>query len=132
MIDDAKDFAKEIGYPVIVRPAFTLGGTGGGIVNNPEELREITKNGLCLYKNELGLIPLDKNKVNITEVLEVIAFSNQEIKLKLKDGGVLTVEGGDLKILSFDNVGGNFSMQGKITSVKYREKSDSLVKRVFK
>ena len=74
----------------------------------------------------------NKNKVNVTEVLEVLAFSNQEIKLKLKDNGILTIEGNDLKILSFDNVGGNFTMQGKIVALKYREKSDSLVKRVFK
>ena len=47
-IDDAVDFAKFIGYPVIVRPAFTLGGTGGGIANNEEELRDISKNGLRL------------------------------------------------------------------------------------
>ncbi len=47
-IDDAVDFAKIIGYPVIVRPAFTLGGTGGGIANNEDELRDISKNGLRL------------------------------------------------------------------------------------
>ncbi len=47
-IDDAVDFAETIGYPVIVRPAFTLGGTGGGIANNEEELRDISKNGLRL------------------------------------------------------------------------------------
>lgn len=47
-VDSAADFAKEIGYPVIIRPAFTLGGTGGGIVENEEELREITANGLEL------------------------------------------------------------------------------------
>jgi len=47
-IDDAVDFAEIIGYPVIVRPAFTLGGTGGGIANNEEELRDISKNGLRL------------------------------------------------------------------------------------
>ena len=35
------EFAKEIGYPVIIRPAYTLGGTGGGICNNEEELIEI-------------------------------------------------------------------------------------------
>ena len=35
-IEDAADFAKIIGYPVIVRPAFTLGGTGGGIADNEE------------------------------------------------------------------------------------------------
>jgi len=47
-IQDAVDFAETIDYPVIVRPAFTLGGTGGGIVNNEEELRDVTKNGLRL------------------------------------------------------------------------------------
>ena len=48
-LQDALDFANnEIGYPVIVRPAFTLGGTGGGIANNEEELRDIATNGLRL------------------------------------------------------------------------------------
>ena len=47
-IEDAVDFAKVIDYPVIVRPAFTLGGTGGGIANNEDELRDIAKNGLRL------------------------------------------------------------------------------------
>ena len=47
-IEDAVDFAKVINYPVIVRPAFTLGGTGGGIANNEAELRDIAKNGLRL------------------------------------------------------------------------------------
>ena len=37
---------NEIGYPVIVRPAFTLGGTGGGIANDHAELEEIAQNGL--------------------------------------------------------------------------------------
>ncbi len=49
-VEDAVAFANEegIGYPLIIRPAFTLGGTGGGIVNNEEELIEITRNGLYL------------------------------------------------------------------------------------
>ena len=47
-VEDAMDFAKVISYPVIVRPAFTLGGTGGGIANNEEELHEIATNGLRL------------------------------------------------------------------------------------
>ncbi|WP_312541060.1 carbamoyl-phosphate synthase large subunit [Enterococcus sp.] len=41
-------FAKKIGFPIIVRPAFTLGGTGGGMCNNEEELRQIAENGLKL------------------------------------------------------------------------------------
>ena len=47
-VEDAVEFAKVIDYPVIVRPAFTLGGTGGGIANNEEELRDISTNGLRL------------------------------------------------------------------------------------
>ena len=43
---DALDFAREAGYPVIVRPAFTLGGTGGGIAQTPAALEEIAKTGL--------------------------------------------------------------------------------------
>ncbi|MBO5236100.1 MAG: carbamoyl-phosphate synthase large subunit [Spirochaetaceae bacterium] len=45
-LESALSFADEIGYPVIVRPAFTLGGTGGGIANSLEELQEIGQNGL--------------------------------------------------------------------------------------
>ena len=45
-VDDALKAVEEIGYPVIVRPAFTLGGTGGGIANNEEELIEIANHGL--------------------------------------------------------------------------------------
>ena len=45
-VDAALEAVKEIGYPVIVRPAFTLGGTGGGIAHNEEELIEIATHGL--------------------------------------------------------------------------------------
>lgn len=47
-IKDALSFADSTGYPVIVRPAFTLGGSGGGIAYNEEELRKIAGNGLRL------------------------------------------------------------------------------------
>ena len=47
-VESAVEFAKVITYPVIVRPAFTLGGTGGGIAYNEEELRDIATNGLRL------------------------------------------------------------------------------------
>jgi len=45
-LESALEFAAEICYPVIVRPAFTLGGTGGGIAYSEEELKEIGQNGL--------------------------------------------------------------------------------------
>ena len=47
-IEEAVEAAKKIGYPVILRPAFTLGGTGGGFAENEKELKEIMKNALKL------------------------------------------------------------------------------------
>ncbi len=47
-MEDGVKAAEEIGYPVVLRPAFTLGGTGGGFADNEEELREIMRNALVL------------------------------------------------------------------------------------
>lgn len=48
-LEDALDYVNsEIGYPVIIRPAFTMGGSGGGIANDEKELKEIASNGLRL------------------------------------------------------------------------------------
>lgn len=47
-IEQGVEAAKRIGYPVVLRPAFTLGGTGGGFADNEEELRVILKNALAL------------------------------------------------------------------------------------
>jgi len=47
-LEKAEEIASEIGYPVIIRPAFTLGGAGGGVANTVEELRIIAANGLIL------------------------------------------------------------------------------------
>lgn len=55
-VQDALDFAKEIGLPVIVRPAYTLGGTGGGIAYTMEELEETAANGLELSRVHQVLI----------------------------------------------------------------------------
>lgn len=49
-VDDAIAFANKIGYPVVVRPAYTLGGTGGGIAHNEKELHDICSNGLRLSR----------------------------------------------------------------------------------
>jgi carbamoyl-phosphate synthase large subunit len=55
-LEDAIKAAEEIGYPVIIRPAYTLGGSGGGIVDNKEDLIEITTNGLNLSRVHQVLI----------------------------------------------------------------------------
>ena len=49
-VEDAVAFTNTIGYPVVIRPAYTLGGSGGGIAGNEEELREICANGLRLSR----------------------------------------------------------------------------------
>ncbi|WP_054200589.1 carbamoyl-phosphate synthase large subunit [Clostridium baratii] len=59
-------FAEKIGYPVIVRPAYTLGGTGGGIAENKEELSEILKSGLQL--SSIGQVLLEKSVKGWKEV----------------------------------------------------------------
>ena len=47
-VEDGVEFTRTIGYPVVLRPAYTLGGSGGGIAHNYEELVEILENGLRL------------------------------------------------------------------------------------
>ena len=49
-VPSGEAFAAKIGYPVVLRPAYTLGGSGGGIAHNVEELREILENGLRLSR----------------------------------------------------------------------------------
>lgn len=58
-LEDGLAFADEIGYPVIVRPAYTLGGTGGGIAENEEQLVSILSQGLHLSR--IGQVLLEKS-----------------------------------------------------------------------
>src|SRR5438445_9570927 len=55
-LEDGLEFAGKIGFPVIVRPSFTLGGTGGGIAFNREELLEVLARGLDLSPVHEALI----------------------------------------------------------------------------
>lgn len=74
-IEEAKQVALEIGYPVVVRPAYTLGGTGGGIVNNEEELVKIADSGLML--SMANQILIEKSIKNWKEIeYEVMRDSN--------------------------------------------------------
>ncbi len=57
-VDAALAFAQTIGYPVIVRPAFTLGGSGGGIADTPEQLHEIARAGI--HASPIGQILVER------------------------------------------------------------------------
>ncbi|WP_414469606.1 carbamoyl-phosphate synthase large subunit [Methanobacterium sp. ACI-7] len=58
-LEDALDAVEEIGYPVIVRPAFTLGGTGGGVAYNKEQLIEVATRGLDM--SYIGQVLIDES-----------------------------------------------------------------------
>ena len=58
-LEDGVEFAKKIGYPVIIRPAYTLGGTGGGIAENEDEFREICTQGL--HFSRVGQVLIEKS-----------------------------------------------------------------------
>ena len=57
-VEDALSFAGDIGYPVIVRPAYTLGGTGGGIAHDGAKLAEISSSGIRLSR--VGQVLIEK------------------------------------------------------------------------
>ena len=74
-IEEAVRAAEEIGYPVILRPAFTLGGTGGGFAENEEELRFMMKNALAL--SPVHQVLLEKSIKGYKEIeFEVMRDSN--------------------------------------------------------
>ena len=74
-IDEAKQAAQKIGYPVVLRPAFTLGGTGGGFANNEEELVEIGLNAFKL--SPVHQVLIEKSVKGYKEIeFEVMRDSN--------------------------------------------------------
>uniref|UniRef100_UPI00388F02D7 carbamoyl-phosphate synthase (glutamine-hydrolyzing) large subunit n=1 Tax=Ruminococcus sp. TaxID=41978 RepID=UPI00388F02D7 len=74
-LDEAKTAAREIGYPVVLRPAFTLGGTGGGFANSEDELVEIGMNAFKL--SPVHQVLIEKSVKGYKEIeYEVIRDSN--------------------------------------------------------
>ncbi len=74
-VEEALEFANEIGYPVIVRPAYTLGGTGGGICATEEELRETVKSGIRY--SPIGQCLIEKSIAGMKEIeYEVMRDAN--------------------------------------------------------
>ncbi|MCJ8011335.1 carbamoyl-phosphate synthase large subunit [Paenibacillus sp. KQZ6P-2] len=74
-LDESLVFAEEVGYPVIVRPAYTLGGTGGGICATEEELRETVSSGIRY--SPIGQCLIEKSIAGMKEVeYEVMRDAN--------------------------------------------------------
>ncbi|MEG1663232.1 MAG: carbamoyl-phosphate synthase large subunit, partial [Clostridia bacterium] len=74
-VEEAKVAAKDIGYPVILRPAFTLGGTGGGFAENEEELAPLMKNALKL--SPVGQVLVERSVKGFKEIeFEVMRDAN--------------------------------------------------------
>lgn len=65
-VKEGEEFARAVDYPVVVRPAYTLGGTGGGIAYNQQELREILRQGLGLSR--AGQAIVEKSIIGWREV----------------------------------------------------------------
>jgi len=89
--DTALKFAGEIGYPVIVRPAFTLGGSGGGIATDESALREIAANGISI--SPIGQILVERSVAGWKEI-------EYEV-MRDRNGNVITV----CSMENFDPVG---------------------------
>ncbi len=74
-VEEAVKAANDIGYPIIIRPAFTLGGTGGGFADNEEELRPLVKNALKL--SPVTQVLVEKSIKGFKEIeLEVMRDKN--------------------------------------------------------
>jgi carbamoyl-phosphate synthase large subunit len=70
-VEEAERIAKELGYPVVIRPAYTMGGTGGGLVYNVEELRTVASRGLSA--SLIGQILVEESVLGWEELeLEVV------------------------------------------------------------
>jgi carbamoyl-phosphate synthase large subunit len=77
-IEEAEAIAAELGYPVIIRPAFTLGGTGGGLVYNVEELRVIASRGIAA--SMVGQVLVEESVEGWEELeLEIIRDSKNQM-----------------------------------------------------
>ncbi|MDD5768868.1 MAG: carbamoyl-phosphate synthase large subunit, partial [Methanothrix sp.] len=78
-VEDAEKVAADLGYPVVVRPAYTMGGTGGGLVYNVEELRTVASRGISA--SLIGQVLIEESVLGWEELeLEVVRDSkNQKI-----------------------------------------------------
>lgn len=77
-VEEAEVIAQDLGYPVVIRPAYTMGGTGGGIVYNNEELRDISSRGI--QASMIGQILIEESVIGWEELeLEVVRDANNKM-----------------------------------------------------
>ncbi len=118
-VKEALDFADEIGYPLVIRPAFTLGGTGGGIAYNREELKDLVSRGL-----KLSMI----RQVLVEE--SVIGWKDYELVMRdLADNVVIIcpIENFDpMGIHTGDSI--TVAPAQTLTDVEYQELRDAAIK----
>ena len=77
-VEDAERVAAELGYPIVIRPAYTMGGTGGGIVYNQEELRIIAARGIAASR--IGQILVEECVIGWEELeLEVVRDAENKL-----------------------------------------------------
>jgi carbamoyl-phosphate synthase large subunit len=77
-VEEAERAASELGYPVVVRPAYTMGGTGGGLVYNIEELRTITGRGIAA--SLIGQVLIEESVLGWEELeLEVVRDARNQM-----------------------------------------------------
>ncbi len=77
-VEDAEKIASELGYPVVIRPAYTMGGTGGGLVYNVEELRIVASRGIAA--SLIGQILVEESVLGWEELeLEVVRDAKNQM-----------------------------------------------------
>lgn len=77
-VEEAEAIAQELGYPVVIRPAYTMGGTGGGLVYNIEELRKVASRGISA--SMVGQILVEESVLGWEELeLEVVRDSKNQM-----------------------------------------------------
>ena len=77
-VEDAEKIAAELGYPVVIRPAYTMGGTGGGLVYNVEELRTVASRGIAA--SLVGQILVEESVLGWEELeLEVVRDAKNQM-----------------------------------------------------
>lgn len=77
-VEEAEKIAQELGYPVVIRPAYTMGGTGGGLVYNVEELRTIVNRGITA--SMIGQVLVEESVLGWEELeLEVVRDAKNQM-----------------------------------------------------